>query len=117
MTLDIDVLAREADWLVARTQRYLRRSSAKLEGAESDASDSRAMQRQVRSLRLTLQRLELYRAVIKSSRHSHAGLLPEYLQACGLLPSGRKRGWRRPEAGATAAEWEAARSLAGRLGL
>jgi hypothetical protein len=115
MTLDIDVLAREADWLVARTQRYLRRSSARLKGVES-ANTSRAIERQVRALRLTLQRLELYRAVLNSSRHSHIGLLPEYLQACGLLPTGRRREWRRREAVATA-ECEDARRLAGRLGL
>jgi hypothetical protein len=95
MELNVDLLVQEADRLVERTGRQLRLCSSKLEDADCGARDRHAMEVRVHCLRLRLQRLELYRSVVKNPRSSHA-LLPEFLLSCGLLPREHEgRGLRR----------------------
>jgi hypothetical protein len=89
MGLNVDLLVQEADRLVARTGRQLRLYSSKLEDADRGSRDRHAIAVRVRYLRLRLQRLELYRSVVRNPRSSHA-LLPEFLLSCGLLPRERR---------------------------
>jgi hypothetical protein len=85
MRLNVDLLVQEADRLVKRTGRQLRLYSSKLEGMDRESGDHRAMEMRVRCLHLRLQRLELYRSVVRNPRSSYA-LLPEFVFSCGLLP-------------------------------
>jgi hypothetical protein len=70
MSVSNNVLVFEADRLIARAERTLRRQSA---GTLSEAA--RRTEEELKSLRL-------YRAVLKSSNAAHA-IMPV---ACGLLP-------------------------------
>jgi hypothetical protein len=88
MALDADLLVREADRLVERTGRQLAEYSSRMERRDRGARAARTL---VRRLRLRLQRLELYRAFVRSSPNAHTALLPEFLEASGLLPRHKRR--------------------------
>jgi hypothetical protein len=75
MSVANDVLLVEAERLIARAERTLRRH-------QSGAALSEA----ARHAELQLKRLRLYRAVLKSSNAAHA-IMPEFAIARGLLPT------------------------------
>jgi hypothetical protein len=85
MTLNADLLVREADRLVDQAERRLVRYRAVLQKVRADAPEREALQSKVHKLNSELQRLELYRAVVKSAPSPHKALQPEYLYASGYV--------------------------------
>ena len=75
MALTTQVLITEVDRLIARAERQLRRHRS-VEGIGEVAKRAE----------LELKRLQLYRAVLRSSNSAHA-LMPEYVAARGFLPT------------------------------
>jgi hypothetical protein len=79
MTLSTETLIAEADRLVARAERQLRRDR----GAGSRDAMVGAEQ--------TLKKLQLYRAILTSRNAAHA-LMPEHIRAVGFFESGDREG-------------------------
>ena len=91
MNYDVDLLARHADRLVERAIQQLGKYDREPESDGHNPRTTHMTLLRARRQRLRLQRLELYRTVLRSSPHSRDAMLPEFLEASGLLPTRSQR--------------------------
>jgi hypothetical protein len=91
MSFTTSLLILEADRLADRAERKLRLCRERIAELESHSLDAGLLHDRAKQAERELKRIDLYRAVLKSSNPAHA-LMPEYIVARGLVSSERAGG-------------------------